>query len=149
MEKRKAMRKMECGKFWCNIGSIFSSRKMDRYQSCLPKGIMQTPSLESLNTWLGNLVLLELFRAKVAVNDFWRTLQIYVILWVDFCLLIKVHICMYTFTEIVTGEPKCFQKLLPEEVKFIVSCYVAVTQINIFKILGVEIFWENTQDKRL
>lgn len=56
---------------------------------------------------------------------------------------------MYTFTEIVTGEPKCFQKLLPEEVKFIVSCYVAVTQINIFKILGVQIFWENTQDKRL
>lgn len=37
---------------------------------------------------------------------------------------------------------------MPEEVKFIVSCNVAVTQINIFKILGLQIFWENTQDKR-
>lgn len=140
------MRKMECGKFWCNIRSIFSSRKVVKYQRCLPKGIMQTPSLKSLSTWLGNLVLLDLFRAKVAVDDFWRTLQIHAILCVDFYLLVKIHICMYIFTEIVTGEPKHFKKLMPEKVKFIVSCNDAVTQINNFKILGVQIFWGNTQD---
>lgn len=65
---------------------------------------------------MGNLILLDLFRAKFAVDDFWRTLQIHVILWVDFYLLVKIHICMYTFTEIVIGEQKVFQKLMPEEV---------------------------------
>lgn len=120
---------MESEKFWCNI-SIFSSRKVVKFQSSLSKEVVQNQSLESLNTWLGNLILLDLFRAKVAVDDFWRTLQTPVILGVHFYLLVKIHICMYTFTEMVIGEPQLFQKLMPEEVKFIVSCNVAVIQLN-------------------
>lgn len=121
---------MESEKFWCNIRSIFSSRKVVKFQSSLSKEVVQNQSLESLNTWLGNLILLDLFRAKVAVDDFWRTLQTHVILGVHFYLLVKIHICMYTFTEMVIGEPQLFQKLMPEEVKFIVSCNVAVIQLN-------------------
>lgn len=84
--------------------------------------------MESLNTWPGNLILLDFFRAKVAADDFWRTLQTHVILWAHFYLLLKIHICTYTLTEVVIGEPQLFQKLMPGEVKFIVSCNVAVIQ---------------------
>lgn len=126
----------------------YKNREVVKYQSSLPKRVAQTPSLESLDIGVGNLTLLDLFRVKFAVDDFWRTLQIHVILWVNFYLLVKIHICMYTFTKIVIGEQKFFRKLMPEEVKFIASCNVAVTQINIFKILGAQIFWENTKESK-